>query len=148
MRLAGVHSTNWARIVAQAVYYFTAAVALGAPHRQCAFTIPTGNFGDIFAGSIAKAMGLPIGRLVVATNQNDILDRALKTGDYRVGRVEPSMSPSMDIQVSSNFERLLFDLGQGPDGGRRPDLEGVGPVVLTDALARSADEIEAEMTAT
>ena len=113
--LAGVNSINWARVLAQVVYYFTSAVSLGAPHRPVSFTVPTGNFGDIFAGSIARAMGLPVERLVIATNQNDILDRALRTGDYRVGRVEPSISPSMDIQVSSNFERALF-LAYGGDG--------------------------------
>ena len=113
--LAGVNSINWARVLAQVVYYFTSAVSLGAPHRPVSFTVPTGNFGDIFAGSIAQAMGLPVDRLVIATNQNDILDRALRTGDYRVGRVEPSVSPSMDIQVSSNFERALF-LAYGGDG--------------------------------
>ncbi|SFX09122.1 threonine synthase [Paracoccus versutus] len=106
--LAGVNSINWARVLAQIVYYFTAAVSLGAPRREVDFTVPTGNFGDVFAGSIAKAMGLPIGRLVVATNQNDILHRALTGGEYRVGTVEPSISPSMDIQVSSNFERALW----------------------------------------
>jgi len=113
--LAGVNSINWARVLAQVVYYFTSAVSLGAPHRPVSFTVPTGNFGDIFAGSIARAMGLPVDRLVIATNQNDILDRALRTGDYRVGRVEPSISPSMDIQVSSNFERALF-FAYGGDG--------------------------------
>ncbi|MDR5654126.1 threonine synthase [Ruixingdingia sedimenti] len=107
--LAGVNSINWARVLAQVVYYFTAAVSLGAPHRQVNFTVPTGNFGDIYAGSIARAMGLPIGQLVVATNQNDILHRALTTGVYRTEGVRPSISPSMDIQVSSNFERALFD---------------------------------------
>ncbi len=112
--LAGVNSINWARVLAQVVYYFTAAVSLGAPHRTVDFTVPTGNFGDIFAGSIAKAMGLPIGQLVVATNQNDILHRALSTGEYRTGTVEPSISPSMDIQVSSNFERALY-LAYGGD---------------------------------
>ena len=113
--LAGVNSINWARVLAQIVYYFTGAVSLGAPGRAVDFTVPTGNFGDIFAGSIAKAMGLPIGRLVVATNQNDILHRALSTGEYRVGTVAPSISPSMDIQVSSNFERALW-LAYGRDG--------------------------------
>ena len=113
--LAGVNSINWARVLAQVVYYFSGAVSLGAPHRKVSFTVPTGNFGDIFAGTIARQMGLPIDRLVVATNQNDILDRALRTGEYRVGRVEPSISPSMDIQVSSNFERALH-LAYGGDG--------------------------------
>ncbi|WP_372803339.1 threonine synthase [Paracoccus seriniphilus] len=104
--LAGVNSINWARVVAQIVYYFTAAASLGM--RPMDFTVPTGNFGDIFAGSVARAMGVPIRRLIVATNQNDILHRALSTGEYRIGTVEPSISPSMDIQVSSNFERALF----------------------------------------
>lgn len=113
--LAGVNSINWARVLAQIVYYFTAAVSLGGPLRPVDFTVPTGNFGDIFAGSIAKAMGLPIGKLVVATNQNDILHRAFATGEYRVGTVAPSISPSMDIQVSSNFERALW-LAYGQDG--------------------------------
>lgn len=109
VRLAGVNSINWARIVAQAVYYFTAAVALGAPHRKIAFTVPTGNFGDVFAGYVAQRMGLPVDRLVIATNINDILVRTLATGDYEVRDVHPTSSPSMDIQVSSNFERLLFE---------------------------------------
>ncbi|MCG7493155.1 threonine synthase [Thalassobius sp. Cn5-15] len=108
VRLAGVNSINFARVLAQVVYYFTSAVSLGAPHRKVSFTVPTGNFGDIFAGYIAKQMGLPIDRLVVATNQNDILHRCLSTGEYRPDGVEPSISPSMDIQVSSNFERALY----------------------------------------
>ncbi|MBW7922006.1 MAG: threonine synthase [Rubellimicrobium sp.] len=107
--LAGVNSINWARIVAQIVYYFTAAVSLGAPHRRVSFTVPTGNFGDIFAGHIARAMGLPVDRLVIATNQNDILHRVLSHGEYATRAVAPSISPSMDIQVSSNFERILFE---------------------------------------
>ncbi|SFQ95130.1 threonine synthase [Poseidonocella sedimentorum] len=115
VRLAGVNSINWARVLAQVVYYFTAAVSLGAPHRPVSFTVPTGNFGDIFAGYIARQMGLPIERLVVATNQNDILHRCLTTGEYRTDGVTPSISPSMDIQVSSNFERVLFDV-YGRDG--------------------------------
>ena len=115
VRLAGVNSINWARVLAQVVYYFTAAVALGAPHRAVSFTVPTGNFGDIYAGHIARAMGLPIERLVIATNQNDILDRALRSGVYETKGVAPSISPSMDIQVSSNFERALFD-AYGRDG--------------------------------
>ena len=108
VRLAGVNSINWARVLAQVVYYFSAAVSLGAPHRKISFTVPTGNFGDIFAGYIAKRMGLPIDRLIVATNQNDILHRCLSTGVYQTDTVIPSISPSMDIQVSSNFERALF----------------------------------------
>ncbi len=109
--LSGVNSINWARIVAQTVYYFTAAVALGAPARSIDFTVPTGNFGDIFAGYVAKRMGLPIGRLRVATNVNDILARTLASGAYEVRGVQPTSSPSMDIQVSSNFERLVFEAG-------------------------------------
>ena len=109
VRLSGVNSINWARIVAQAVYYFTAAVALGAPHRKVAFTVPTGNFGDVYAGYVASRMGLPVDRLVVATNVNDILARTFATGAYELRDVVATTSPSMDIQVSSNFERLLFD---------------------------------------
>ena len=115
VRLAGVNSINWARVLAQVVYYFSAAVSLGAPARPVSFTVPTGNFGDIFAGYIARKMGLPIEQLVIATNQNDILDRAIKSGDYKTNGVKPSISPSMDIQVSSNFERALFD-AYGRDG--------------------------------
>jgi len=106
--LAGVNSINWARIMAQVVYYVSSAVALGAPDRKVSFCVPTGNFGDIFAGYTAKRMGVPIDRLVIATNVNDILDRTLKTGRYEMQGVKPSSSPSMDIQVSSNFERLLY----------------------------------------
>ena len=109
VQLSGVNSINWARIVAQTVYYFTAAVALGAPHRKIAFTVPTGNFGDIYAGYVAERLGLPIDRLVVATNVNDILARTLASGSYELRDVVATSSPSMDIQVSSNFERLLFD---------------------------------------
>jgi threonine synthase len=107
--ISAVNSINWARLVAQAVYYFTGAVALGAPYRTVSFAVPTGNFGDILAGWIAKKMGLSIERLVIATNANDILARALKTGRYEIGEVEATQSPSMDIQVSSNFERLLSE---------------------------------------
>jgi len=113
--LAGVNSINWARLVAQIVYYFTSAVALGAPERRLSFTVPTGNFGDIFAGYAASRMGLPVERLVVATNVNDILVRTLETGLYEPRGVVATHSPSMDIQISSNFERLLFELA-----GRNP----------------------------
>jgi threonine synthase len=109
--LSGVNSINFARIAAQVVYYFVAAVALGAPHRKVAFTVPTGNFGDVFAGWVAAQMGLPVDRLTVATNVNDILVRTLATGAYEVRDVVATASPSMDIQVSSNFERLLFEAG-------------------------------------
>ncbi len=109
VRLSGVNSINWARIVAQVVYYFTAAVALDSPNRKVAFTVPTGNFGDVYAGYVASRMGLPIERLVVATNVNDILVRTLATGVYETRAVVATTSPSMDIQISSNFERLLFE---------------------------------------
>jgi threonine synthase len=136
--LAGVNSINWARVLAQVVYYFAAATALGAPHRPVSFSVPTGNYGDIYAGSIARAMGLPIDRLVVATNQNDILHRCLSTGDYHTEAVRPSVSPSMDIQVSSNFERALFDaFGRDPAPVRAlmDDLRSGGFSVPADALA-------------
>jgi len=108
--LSAVNSINWARLAAQIVYYFYAAVRLGAPDKPVAFAVPTGNFGDVFAGYVAARMGLPVAKLIVATNVNDILHRALADGDYSVGTVTPTAAPSMDIQVSSNFERLLFDL--------------------------------------
>ncbi len=116
VKLAGVNSINFARVLAQIVYYFSAAVSLGSPHRQVSFTVPTGNFGDIFAGYLAKRMGLPIDRLVVATNQNDILHRCLSGEGYFKGETIPSISPSMDIQVSSNFERALY-YAYGEDSG-------------------------------
>lgn len=107
--IAAVNSINWARLMAQIVYYFAAALQLGSPYRKVAFSVPTGNFGDVFAGYVAAQMGLPIERLIVATNVNDILHRALSSGDYSASSVTPTAAPSMDIQVSSNFERLLFD---------------------------------------
>ncbi|MEM8799439.1 MAG: threonine synthase, partial [Pseudomonadota bacterium] len=113
--LGAVNSINWARIAAQVVYYFHAASRLGAPHRPLRFAVPTGNFGDVFAGYVAAQMGLPVEQLIVATNENDILRRALSAGDYSRAAVKTTSSPSMDIQVSSNFERLLFDL-VGRDG--------------------------------
>ena len=116
VHLSGVNSINWARIMAQTVYYVTASLALGAPERPVAFVVPTGNFGDIFAGFVAKRMGLPMGPLIIATNTNDILVRCLTTGRYEVGQVTQTTSPSMDIQVSSNFERLLFEAA-GRDAG-------------------------------
>src|SRR3954471_8865608 len=114
-QLSAVNSINWARLMAQVVYYFYAAVRLGAPDKPVAFSVPTGNFGDVFAGYVAAQMGLPIAKLIVATNVNDILHRALSSGDYSAKGVVATPTPSMDIQVSSNFERLLFDLG-GRDG--------------------------------
>lgn len=116
-QLSAVNSINWARILAQVVYYFYAAGKLGAPHTPVRFTVPTGNFGDIFAGYVAKCMGLPIEKLVIATNRNDILARCMATGIYSAEGVRPTLSPSMDIEISSNFERLLFDL-HGRDGAR------------------------------
>jgi len=109
VHLSAVNSINWGRIMAQTVYYFTAAASLGAPERAVSFTVPTGNFGDIYAGFVARKMGLPIARLVIATNENDILRRVLDSGRYEMKTVTPTISPSMDIQISSNFERLLFD---------------------------------------
>jgi threonine synthase len=116
MQLSGVNSINWARILAQIVYYFVAAVALGAPDRTISFSVPTGNFGDVLAGYYAKRMGLPIERLIIATNENDILARTLASGRYAPKDVKATQSPSMDIQVSSNFERLLFE-ASGRDSG-------------------------------
>jgi threonine synthase len=110
LNLSAVNSINWARIVGQVVYYFAAALALGAPHRPVSFSVPTGNFGNVYAAHIARRMGLPIAQLVIGTNRNDILARFLATGAMTIGGVEPSLSPSMDIQVSSNFERFLFEL--------------------------------------
>ncbi|HZZ87462.1 MAG TPA: threonine synthase [Caulobacteraceae bacterium] len=107
--LSGVNSINFARIAAQSVYYFTAAVALGAPHRKVAFAVPTGNFGDAYAGYVAHRMGLPIDRIVIGTNANDILSRALNDGRYARGEVTATASPAMDIQSASNFERLYFE---------------------------------------
>jgi threonine synthase len=145
--LSGVNSINWARVVAQVVYYFTSAVALGAPARAVDFTVPTGNFGDIFAGYVAKRMGLPIRMLRIAANVNDILPRTLKTGIYEVREVHATASPSMDIQISSNFERLLFEAG-GRDAGsvRRlmDQLKQSGRFMLPGAmLTRIREEFDA-----
>jgi len=108
--LAAVNSINWARIMAQIVYYFWASLALGGPHKKVSFSVPTGNFGDIFAGYLAHQMGLPIEQLVIATNQNDILHRCISENDHSTQPLQQSLAPSMDIMISSNFERLLFDL--------------------------------------
>jgi threonine synthase len=146
--LAGVNSINWARVVAQMVYYFTSAVSLGAPHREVSFSVPTGNFGDVLAGYVAKRMGLPIARLLIATNANDILARALASGRYEPRGVTPTQSPSMDIQLSSNFERLLFDAS-----GRDPALvrsafasldQAGGFDIPADALAVMRRDFDAE----
>ncbi|SEL64432.1 L-threonine synthase [Sphingomonas palmae] len=140
-RLSAVNSINWARLMAQVVYYFYAAVRLGAPDRAVAFSVPTGNFGDVFAGYVAAKMGLPVERLIVATNVNDILARALTSGDYSSRQVVQTPTPSMDIQVSSNFERLLFDLGHR-DGHALAEqmrgFEGSRAMRLTNAQSEGA----------
>jgi threonine synthase len=125
VNLSGVNSINWARIMAQVVYYFTSAVSLGAPDRKVSFTVPTGNFGDIFAAYVAKRMGLPIDRLVIATNDNDILVRTLKTGRYEMKPAIATTSPSMDIQISSNFERLLFEAYGRDPAAVRSSMSGL-----------------------
>lgn len=157
--LSGVNSINWARIAAQVVYYFTSAVSLGGPERKVSITVPTGNFGDILAGWVAKQMGLPIERLVIATNSNDILARTLETGAYEMRGVAATTSPSMDIQISSNFERLLFE-AHGRDGAtvRRlmQSLQQSGRFEIAgealqrirgefDAASRSEEEVAAEI---
>ena len=125
VHLSGVNSINWARIMAQIVYYFTTALSLGAPDRKVSFTVPTGNFGDIFAGYCAKRMGLPVATLVIATNDNDILARTLRTGRYEMRDVVATSSPSMDIQISSNFERLLFDAFGRDSAAVRQCMDGL-----------------------
>jgi threonine synthase len=117
LHLSAVNSINWARIMAQIPYYFSAAAELGAPEREVAFAVPTGNFGNVYAGYAARAMGLPVAQLIVGSNRNDILTRFFDSGAMSMRAVEPTLSPSMDIQVSSNFERLLFDL-LGRDGAK------------------------------
>jgi len=141
VKLAGVNSINWARVLAQVVYYFSSATSLGAPQRKVSFTVPTGNFGDIFAGYIARQMGLPIEKLVVATNQNDILHRALSGQGYHKGDTIPSISPSMDIQVSSNFERAsqgaMQALSEIYTSGRASEDETSAQI--TTSLARTGE---------
>ena len=156
--LSGINSINWARILGQIVYYFTAAAALGAPKNPVSFTVPTGNFGDIFAGYAAKRMGLPIDTLVIATNVNDILARTLATGRYDVRAVTATSSPSMDIQVSSNFERLLFEaygrdaaaIRMLMDGMARGGVFDIAPkplaAIRADFSAGRADEAETAAT--
>jgi len=151
LSLSGVNSINWARIVAQVTYYFAAGAALGAPHRAMTFAVPTGNFGDILAGWVAKRMGLPIERLVIASNANDILPRAHATGVYEMRPVVETASPSMDIQISSNFERYLFEasgrdvgfirgaMGALAQGGRF-DLAAAAAAFRGDFAAASAGE--------
>jgi threonine synthase len=142
--LSGVNSINWARILGQIVYYFVAAAALGCWERRIAFAVPTGNFGNIYAGYVARRMGLPISHLVLATNANDILSRLLATGVMKRGEVHPSLSPSMDIQVASNFERFLFDL-MGGDGARvaqqMAGFQATGELPLGDDALATAREV-------
>ncbi|MGF7155829.1 threonine synthase [Novosphingobium gossypii] len=148
--IGAVNSINWARLMAQVVYYFAAGLQLGAPHRKVAFSVPTGNFGDVFAGYVAAQMGLPVEKLIVATNVNDILHRALADGDYSQGSVTPTAAPSMDIQVSSNFERLLFDLG-GRDGKALAEqmagFESTKAMQLTNAQREGASALFASARA-
>jgi threonine synthase len=137
-QVTAVNSINWARLMAQVVYYFYAAVRLGAPDKPVAFAVPTGNFGDVFAGYVAAKMGLPVAKLIVATNVNDILHRALSSGDYSTGTVTPTAAPSMDIQVSSNFERLLSDLAGGPIADQMRGFEAERAMRLTNAQREGA----------
>ena len=141
VNLSAVNSINWARLMPQIVYYFSAALALGAPQQKVAFSVPTGNFGNVFAGYVARQMGLPIERLIVASNQNDILTRFFEQGAMRREAVNPSLSPSMDIQVSSNFERLLFEL-LGRDGAKTArvmaDFAATGKFSLPEAVMGEA----------
>ena len=141
MHLSAVNSINWARIAAQVPYYVAAALALGAPDREVAFAVPTGNFGNVLAAWVAGRMGLPVARLVVATNRNDILARFLASNDMSVHGVAPSLSPSMDIQVSSNFERLLFELlGRDPAAcaAAMAGFRATGRMPVPDAAWRAA----------
>ena len=151
VQLSGVNSINWARIVAQVTYYFAAAAQLGAPDEAISFSVPTGNFGDIFAGYVARRMGLPISQLIIASNENDILPRTVATGVYEMKGVKATSSPSMDIQISSNFERYLFE-GSGRDAGlirslmqdlndkKRFELGPVWQVLKTEFAASAASE--------
>lgn len=142
-QLVAVNSINWARIMAQIVYYFYSSLALGGPHRSVSYSVPTGNFGDIYAGYLAMQMGLPIKQLIIATNQNDILHRCISDNDHSKRALSQSLAPSMDIMVSSNFERLLFDL-YGRDGGEIRRLVAefeAGAMQLSDEALASAREI-------
>lgn len=153
--MSGVNSINWARLMPQVVYYMIAAVHLGGPQKKVAFSVPTGNFGDIFAGYAASKMGLPIERLIIASNQNDILTRVMRTGEHALGPVAQTMSPSMDIQISSNFERLLFDM-LGRDGAAvtklmeqlQQDQKFVVPAAAIDTVRDlfGAERVDEELT--
>ncbi len=141
LRLSAVNSINWARIAAQVPYYVAAALALGAPEREVAFSVPTGNFGNVLAAGVARRMGLPIARLVVGSNRNDILARFLDANDMSIRGVEPSLSPSMDIQISSNFERLLFELmdrDASATAGIMHEFRATGRMAVPDAAWRRA----------
>jgi threonine synthase len=142
-RLVAVNSINWARIMAQIVYYFYAGLALGAARRPVAFSVPTGNFGDIFAGYLASQMGLPVAGLMIATNRNDVLHRLLSSGSYARSALHPTLAPSMDISVSSNLERLLFDLYQrdGVTIAALMEAFNDGPITLSEAALAKAREI-------
>ena len=138
-KLAAVNSINWARVAAQTVYYFTTATRIAGPNQPISFCVPTGNFGNILAGYIASRMGLPINRLIIASNHNDILTRTLSSGVMKIQDVEPSTSPAMDIQVSSNFERLLFDLSDRDSvwlGAAMRDFRSSGSMTLQKAVAK------------
>ena len=144
LNLSAVNSINWARILGQIVYYAWACVALGAPDRRLSFAVPTGNFGNVFAGYAARKMGFPIERLVVASNRNDILSRFFEANDMSVRPVVPSLSPSMDIQVSSNFERLLFEL-TGRDGAAVTEtmtaFRSTGTMPISDTVWRASGDV-------
>lgn len=142
-RLVAVNSINWARIMAQIVYYFYASLALGGAQRPMAFSVPTGNFGDIFAGYLAAQMGLPIAKLMIATNRNDVLHRLLTSGEYARDTLHPTLSPSMDISVSSNLERLLFDLYDRDGDQLRGLMEAFnsGPIELSSGALSRAREL-------
>ncbi len=153
VKLSGVNSINWARIVAQITYYFAAAAKLGAPDRAVSFSVPTGNFGDIFAGYAAKRMGLAINQLIIASNENDILPRTVATGVYEMKGVVATSSPSMDIQISSNFERYLFEAAgrnagsarammQALSNSKRFDLGALWPALKGDFAASAASEAD------
>jgi threonine synthase len=147
VRLSGVNSINWGRIVAQVTYYFVAAAVLGAPNRPVSFAVPTGNFGDIFAGYVAKKMGLPIEKLIIATNSNDILARTLQTGSYEMREVKATTSPSMDIQISSNFERWLFEASGRDATVVRNQMASLGQGRRFDLTEKQAFALKSEFCA-
>jgi len=147
VNLSAINSINWARLMPQIVYYFAAALRLGAPTQSVAFSVPTGNFGNVFAGWVAKQMGLPIEKFIVASNRNDILTRFFESGEMRRDGVTPSLSPSMDIQVSSNFERLLFEM-LDRDGAKTAQLlADFATTGLFDVAPSVMDKIKSEFSA-